>query len=72
LVTQGDMPKALQLGVATGFLGAFTTFSTFSVETVRFIHDGNMNGAAMNVGANLIFGIAAAIVGWWLATVVMA
>jgi len=44
------------LGV--GLLGALTTFSTFGVETIGFVHKGHYLHAAANVGLNLIGGLA--------------
>ena len=35
-----EINSALQLGVAVGFLGAFTTFSTFSFESVQLLLSG--------------------------------
>ncbi len=59
-------PQA-KLAVGTGFCGAFTTFSTFSVETLRLVEAGQMGSAAGNVGANLVFGLGGAALGIWLA-----
>ena len=42
-----------------GFLGAFTTFSTFSWDTVRHIQERHWHLAAANVGANVVLGLAA-------------
>lgn len=52
----------------TGFLGAFTTFSTFSNETVLMYQQGKLTGAVLNVVLNLVAGIGAAIAGLWLAS----
>lgn len=46
-----------------GVLGAFTTYSTFSYETVSLISGGDWTAGGMNVVANLGLGIGAALVG---------
>ena len=43
--------------VGTGFLGAFTTFSTFGIETYRALQAGDWGVAAANVGLNVIGGL---------------
>jgi CrcB protein len=47
----------------TGLLGAYTTFSTFSLETFRLLEDGAYGSAALNVAGNLLLGLAAVIAG---------
>jgi CrcB protein len=52
-----------RLFVATGFLGAYTTFSTFSYETVRLIQQGAVVPALAYVAASLIAGLVAGVAG---------
>jgi fluoride exporter len=52
---------------ATGFLGAFTTFSTFAVETDLLIKDGHALLGAAYVVASLTAGFAAVWTGIWCA-----
>ena len=53
----------------TGVLGAYTTFSTFSVETDLLVKDGHIGTAVAYVAASLVAGIAAAWLGVVLARV---
>jgi fluoride exporter len=53
---------ALRL-VGTGFLGAYTTFSTWMLETHRLAEDGRSRAAAANVVVSLLAGLAVAWVG---------
>lgn len=57
--------------VATGMLGAYTTFSTFSVEAVRLWEHHLRNKAYFYVTVSLLTGLAAAGLGWWLGTVAL-
>lgn len=49
--------------LATGLLGAFTTFSTWMFETERMAVDGAVRGAVTNVAVSLLFGYAAVAAG---------
>lgn len=51
----------------TGFCGGFTTFSVFSLETLRLAADGDLRMAALNVGISVISWLAAAWLGHALA-----
>ena len=53
---------AMLLGV--GFLGAFTTFSTFNLEVVRMWEQGRRRAAALYVAASYGTGVALAALGW--------
>jgi CrcB protein len=55
----------VRLVVGVGFLGAFTTFSTFSLETMNLIREGSYALAGLNVAANL----AMCLVAVWLGIV---
>jgi CrcB protein len=49
--------------VLTGFMGAFTTFSTFGFETGEMLRDSQWSDAAWNVLLNNVLGIAAVFLG---------
>jgi len=57
----------LRLFVPVGMLGGFTTFSTFSFETLRHAQDGHWGVALLNVAASVTLGVAATALGLWLA-----
>jgi fluoride exporter len=61
------LPKPLRIALTTGFLGAFTTFSTFGYETVEFASRGEWKLAAINISANVILGIVLAGLGVYCA-----
>nr|WP_054937229.1 MULTISPECIES: fluoride efflux transporter CrcB [Moorella] len=49
----------LRLGITTGFVGAFTTFSTFSVETITLLTSGHIAYAAIYVLVSTLGGLTA-------------
>ena len=67
-VSKGLVPSALQLILVVGFLGGFTTFSAFSVETLRLLETGNSYLAVVNSLANLVGSLIAVSVGAFLAS----
>jgi fluoride exporter len=52
------------IGAGVGFLGAFTTFSTFGVETHTLLRGERYGAAAAYVAASVLLGVAAAALGW--------
>jgi CrcB protein len=61
------LDPAWRLLVATGFVGAYTTFSTFEYETHRLVETGAVLWAALNVGASVVVGFLAVRLGAALA-----
>lgn len=55
--------------LGTGAMGAYTTFSTFTFETVRLAEEGALDEALRNAGGGFVFGLAAATVGLALTAV---
>jgi CrcB protein len=53
----------LRIAVTVGFIGAYTTFSTFAYESVRLGQNGAVGFAALNVASSLVAGFAATWVG---------
>ncbi len=68
LVAFRGVDTAYLIVLGTGFLGAYTTFSTWMVETVRLIEAGSRGRALWNVLGSWGAGTAAATLGLWLAT----
>ena len=52
-----------------GFCGGFTTFSAFSVETIRLLQDNDYSRAAGYVGASVALSLLATVCGIALATI---
>ena len=52
--TQPDLDPAWRLLLVTGFLGALTTFSSFSAEVVAMLSEGRMGLAMATAGLHLI------------------
>jgi fluoride exporter len=61
IAAQKVMPhsEAMRLALGVGFLGAFTTFSTFELETHALFDDGSWAIAVANMVASLFVGLMA-------------
>jgi CrcB protein len=58
-----SVPPEVRLTLGVGFLGAYTTFSTFSYETLRLVEAGEAPLAIAYVAASVTAGFAAALLG---------
>ena len=56
-------PETTRLAVTVGFLGGFTTYSSFNFETTRLAAHGAMAAASVNVLVTLLGGFAAGLLG---------
>ncbi len=61
-------PEPIRLLFVVGFLGGFTTFSSFSMETLTLFQNGNVFTAVANICTNTLLSIFAAGAGWYLAS----
>lgn len=67
LVTLGDgLSGDARLVLGVGFLGGFTTFSTFTVQVVLEADGGRTGTAAAYLLASVLAGVAAAVLGYAL------
>lgn len=60
LVEKFDVPHEVRLALVVGVLGALTTFSTFSWDTLELLEQGLVQKALLNVLLNVVVCIAAA------------
>ena len=58
-----NMKEELRLGITTGFLGAYTTFSSLCKETVQLINKGLYSSALSYVAMSTVFGLFAVYLG---------
>ena len=64
VLTERFLPHPnVRTALTVGFVGAYTTFSTFAFESVRLGQDGAFGLAAVNVVASVVVGLAAAWIG---------
>jgi fluoride exporter len=61
------IPPDWRVAITIGFFGAFTTFSSFSWETVQMLQDGEWGRAVLYVGISVVGGLLLALAGIRLA-----
>jgi len=67
LTNKWQLSKEIQSVLLTGFLGGFTTFSAFSLETVNMLEQDNGIYTIIYVLAKVVLCICLCFVGIWLA-----
>jgi fluoride exporter len=69
LVTGIGVSADVALVIDTGLIGAYTTFSTWMLETHRLTEDGRGGLAVWNIGGSVVVGVVLASAGWALGSV---
>ncbi len=62
-LTTGLISPTLRLGLTTGVMGGFTTYSTFNYETLQYLQQNEWLAAFANVAATLLLCLAAGALG---------
>lgn len=63
LSDRGNMNQEWRLFLATGICGGFTTFSSFSNETISMLRDGQIGYASAYIFFSVLVGLAATLLG---------
>lgn len=61
--SQAGMTTEMRLLLMVGLLGSFTTYSTFSNETMNLLQDQRLFLALLNIGIHIILGLSAVLLG---------
>jgi len=61
--SQAGMTAEMRLLLMIGLLGSFTTYSTFSNETMNLLQDQRIFMALINIGTHIIIGLSAVLLG---------
>jgi len=62
---RGNVSDATRLAVAVGFVGAYTTFSTYMYESNALLKDGAGIKAMVNLAGSVLIGLIAVRLGAW-------
>ena len=62
-VERGVLPSEIRAPVLVGFIGAYTTFSTLTLESWRLVESGSYVLAIANIGGSLLLGLLAVVAG---------
>jgi len=68
--TRGVLSVQTRLFIFVGVLGALTTFSTFSNETINLVREGQLFHALANIALQVICCLSAVLLGRWLTYVI--
>jgi CrcB protein len=65
LLQRLEISEEVRLGITTGFLGSFTTFSTFALDSLHWINSGAYLKVILYIGLSVTF----CLLGAWLGLV---
>ena len=61
-----DISPQARMFIFVGFLGGYTTFSTFALETMNLVRDGDIRTAVMNIFLNNLLSLLLVFAGYFL------
>lgn len=70
LVSAEVVPKRVQLVLITGFLGGFTTFSSYSLESVMLFRGQDLSAGMANIVLSTVIGVSFVALGMLVASVI--
>jgi fluoride exporter len=62
-VDRGALPAEIRAPLMIGFIGAYTTFSTWMLETWRLVETGDLAAAVANLAGSVGLGLVAVVLG---------
>jgi CrcB protein len=62
-VERAAIPSSIRAPILIGFIGAYTTFSTLTLESWRLVEDGSWALAIANIGGSMLLGLVAVVAG---------
>jgi fluoride exporter len=62
----GSAPQSVRLFIATGVLGGYTTFSTFSLDAGLLVESGQFGAATLYVVGSVVLSVLGFFAGLWL------
>ena len=65
-IERAALPADIRAPVMIGFIGAYTTFSTWMLESWRLMEDGALLAAVGNLLGSVVLGLLAVVLGLWV------
>lgn len=62
LTEKMSLPEEVRFALMVGFLGSYTTFSTFALDGLQWLH----NGAVVKVAAYIVISVFGSLLGVWI------